>query len=94
MYFFNYAHVSEEFGNLGFPLWIIYPLAVLKIIGVATLWIKALPSLLREWAYAGMFFNVLLAFVAHVMVSDGEQWGALVALILIVLSRFSLSKIS
>jgi len=48
---------------------------------------------LKEWAYAGLFFDALLALSAHLMVNDGGQITAIVALIAIVVSRFMDNKI-
>lgn len=63
------------------------PLAIAKILGLVAIWVNK-SKLLRKWAYAGFFFNLLLAFVAHVAISDGEQWGALMAMVLLFLSRY------
>lgn len=82
MYFFNYEEIVVAFEHLHFPSWIIYPLAVLKLLGVLTLLLK-FKEWIVEFAYAGFYFNILLAFGAHVGVSDGEQEGALVAFILL-----------
>ena len=94
MYFLDYPHMSEEFTKLGFPLWIIYPLAVAKYLGIVSLWVKQIPNVVREWAYAGFFFNLFLAFHAHLSINDGEQWGALIAIILLFTSRISLAKLN
>lgn len=94
MYFFNYEYAAGEFTKLGFPTWIIYPLAGIKIIGIISLWVKAIPGTLREWAYAGFFFNLILAFFAHLNINDGEQFGALIALILLITSRYTLGKLA
>ena len=83
MYFFNNAEVSKVFTSVGFPTWIIYPLAVAKILGVIVI-ITKFKSWLTEWAFAGMFFNVMLALGAHLSVSDGEQMGAVIGIILLI----------
>ncbi|MCW2118165.1 DoxX family protein [Flavobacterium sp. 7A] len=85
MYIFNYPRAEEFFISLGFPVWIIYPLATLKILGVLTLLSKK-SNFLKELAYAGFLFDVLLALTAHLMVSDGEFAPAILALIFIVTS--------
>jgi hypothetical protein len=83
MYIMNYDVMVQLFPILGFPAWIIIPLATLKILGVIMLFTK-LKTWLTEWAYAGFFFNALLAFGAHMSVGDGEQGGAIMALILLL----------
>jgi len=49
------------------------------------LWLPGLYSL-KEWAYSGFFFAFILAFFAHYMINDGEHMGALMALILLMVS--------
>ncbi len=86
MYFFNHAEIVKAF-TLGFPTYIIYPLATLKILGLIVI-LGNLGGNLKQWAYAGFFFNFVLAFFAHLMVGDGEQFGALMALVLLLASYF------
>ncbi len=85
MYFFNHEMVKETFTNLGFPTYIIYPLAIAKILGLIAIWTKK-SNALKEWAYAGFFFDFLLAFVAHIAIKDGEFAGALIATVLLFTS--------
>lgn len=92
MYIFNYPMVSEVFAKLGFPIYIIYPLAIAKILGLIAIWTKK-SQMLKEWAYAGFFFDFVLAIAAHVMVNDGEFAGALIALVLLFVSYFSEKKL-
>lgn len=84
-YFFDHAAVSESFTKLGFPTYIIYPLGIAKLLGLTAIWTNKIKAL-REWAYAGFFFNFLLAIAAHVMIADGEHFPAIVALILLLVS--------
>jgi len=49
---------------------------------------------LKEWAYAGFFFDFVLAFFAHFMVNDGEFAPALVALVLLFTSYGSWKKLT
>ena len=92
MYFFNHAEIVNAFTNLGFPTYIIYPLATLKILGLIVI-LGNLGGNLKQWAYAGFFFNFVLAFFAHLMVGDGEQFGALMALVLLLASYFLGKKV-
>ena len=92
MYFFNHSMVVEAFTALGYPTYIIYPLAVAKIAGLIVLWSPKLP-VLKQWAYAGFFFNLVLATSAHLMVHDGEFWAALVGLFLLGASYLSKRKV-
>jgi len=65
MYFLSYEDVSAIFSHLGFPIWVVYPLATAKILGVLAIWIPLRFKTLKEWAYAGFFFDALLAMGAH-----------------------------
>ncbi|CAM2064409.1 DoxX family protein [Sulfidibacter corallicola] len=87
------SELVDGFNALGFPAWLIIPMGIAKLLGVVALW-APLPKLIREWAYAGFFFNSLLAIGAHVFnpinPNDTEFGGAVVALILILVSRITL----
>ena len=85
MYFFNHGMVAETFQSLGYPTYIIYPLAIAKILGLIGIWTKKSDTL-KEWAYAGFFFDFVLALSAHLHVKDGEFLPALIAIILLMLS--------
>ena len=85
MYVFNNAEVSGMFTAFGYPIYIIYPLAVAKISAVAVL-LTQKQSKIKEWAYAALFFEFILAFFAHIMISDGGQMAAVIAMILLVVS--------
>lgn len=71
MYIFNHAEVVKTFGLLGFPAYIIYPLAAAKTLGVIAI-VSNYSKTLKEWAYSGFFFNFLLALSAHLNAGDGE----------------------
>jgi hypothetical protein len=85
MYFFNHEEVVSMFNKFGYPSYIIYPYGLAKLLGVFALWNSNF-KVLKEWAYAGFFFAFILAFFAHYMIGDGEQTGAVVALILLIVS--------
>jgi len=54
-------------------------------LGIAAILTKK-SNILKEWAYAGFFFDFLLAFFAHIAVGDGEFGGAIIATILLFVS--------
>ncbi len=88
MYFFKHQDISMAFTSFGYPTYLIYPLGIAKLLGLAAIWYNK-SSVLKEWAYAGFFFNFILAFFAHFMIGDGEQMGALMAFILLIISYYS-----
>ena len=85
MYFFKHDEITVMFTNFGYPTYIIYPYGVAKLLGLFALWNPNF-KILKEWAYAGFFFAFILAFFAHYMIGDGEQMGALIAFILLIVS--------
>jgi hypothetical protein len=85
MYVFNYEMVSQTFVNLGFPVYIIYPLAAAKVLGLIAI-LSRKSNFLKEWAYAGFFFDFVLALSAHWVVNDGEFVPAFAAIVLLIVS--------
>lgn len=79
MYIFNYPRAEGFFISLGFPTWLIYPLAGLKIIGPIIILIRK-SIFLKELAYAGFIFDAVLALFAHLKVGDGEYMFAILAI--------------
>lgn len=56
---------------LGYPDYFAYTLIVFKVLGVNAITITKLPTKLREWAYAGLTFNLIFAVISHIVV-DGN----------------------
>jgi hypothetical protein len=73
LYLIRTEEIKNEFLSLGHPTHIIVPLAVAKILAVITIlrnrWQK-----LVEWAYAGLFFDFVLAATAHLEGSGRRCW--------------------
>ncbi len=88
LYLFNTSEVQATFQMLGFPAYLVVPLAIMKILGVAAL-LTQLNKTLMEWAFAGFFFNFILAASAHLNQGDGEAGGAFIALLLLGLAYFA-----
>lgn len=92
MYFLNYESVVGIFEGYNFPGWIVYPLATAKILGVIAVLTKK-SELLKEWAYAGFFFDASLAFTSHMIAGDGGQLFSIIALISLLISRYMEPKV-
>ena len=86
-YFFNHAAITEAFTNLGYPTYLIYPLATAKLLGLVAI-LSRVSEFLKNLAYAGFFYDFVLAFVAHIMAADGGYLFSLIAIIAISLSYF------
>ena len=85
MYIFNHEMAVNMFQSLSYPVYIIYPLAVAKILGLIAIWTNKSKTL-KEWAYAGFVFDFLLAISAHINADDGEFVPAVVALVFVTVS--------
>lgn len=85
MYLTNYEVAEGFYESLGYPAYLIYPSAIAKALGVIAVLSKK-SKLLKEWAYAGFFFDSLLATVAHHFNGDGLGLSV-VALIMTIISR-------
>jgi len=77
---------AEGMQALGYPLYMMTILGTWKVLGSITLLAPGLPRL-KEWAYAGMFFNMTGAAVSHLAVGS-EAWhvwytGALAIAVLV-----------
>lgn len=85
MYIFNNEAVRETFVTLGYPAYLVYPLVIAKLLGLVAILTKK-SAFLKEWAYAGFFFDFLLALGAHLGVGDGDFPGAVIAIVLLLIS--------
>lgn len=85
---------TEGFNAIGFPGWLILPLGILKGLGAIAMWAK-IPKWIREWAYAGMFFNLSLAVGAHLfnpLNPNDMEIVAAIPLFFVIVSRYTLFK--
>jgi hypothetical protein len=84
-YIFKHEAIAHVFNRLGFPTYIIYPLAAAKILGVVAIITKR-SKRLKEWAYAGFFFNFILALSAHINAGDSSLQALPAAICLVLLA--------
>ena len=87
MYFTKTEMVRGFFDMLGYPSYIVIPLAILKVLGIIAVTTK-LSKMLTEWAYAGFFLDAVLAFTAHNVADDGGALFSIIAIVSTVVSRF------
>jgi uncharacterized membrane protein YphA (DoxX/SURF4 family) len=81
--------VVETLQHLGYPLYFATLIGVWKLAGGLAILVPRFP-LVKEWAYAGLFFDLTGAAVAHLKVGDPAFAVAfpLVATVLLVGSWF------
>ena len=85
--FIDKQHLVEEYTKLGYPAYLIPFIAIAKILAIVTLLHNRFKRL-TDWAYAGLFFDFLLAFLADYMTNDGEYWGVLFPTALLLVSYY------
>ncbi len=62
--------IMESMKKLGYPEYLVTILGFWKICGVIAILLPGL-GLVKEWAYAGFFFDLTGASASHAMVQDG-----------------------
>jgi hypothetical protein len=85
MYFFKHEDVEIIFELLGYPTYLIYPLAILKLLAVVAI-ISSKSRFLKNLAYAGVFYDFSLAFIAHIAKADGAGFLAFLGILLLAVS--------
>jgi hypothetical protein len=71
--------------HLGYPQYFMYILGPWQLACAAALLAPRLPRV-KEWAYAGAFFNYSSAFVSHLFAEDPPDIGSVVMAVLTVIS--------
>lgn len=64
MYIRNTEMIEGFFKSFQYPTYLVIPLAIVKILGVIAILTNKI-SWIKEWAYAGFFFDLVLASLAH-----------------------------
>ena len=59
----------ELFNHLGYPKYLLPFLGVAKLLGVAAI-LQPWSRTLKEWAYAGLIFDLVGAFYSHMALGD------------------------
>ncbi|RZK25453.1 MAG: DoxX family protein, partial [Flavobacterium sp.] len=62
----EYANAGTK--PLGYPDYFAYSLIICKVLGVIGISVPTLPSKVNEWAYAGLTFSLIFAFISHACV--------------------------
>ena len=87
LYFVFYDELVVYFERYGYPIYLIYPLGIAKIVGSLVI-LFGKNRVLSEFVYAGFFFNFVLAFFAHVMVKEFDPFPT-IYLVLLLISYFT-----
>ncbi|RKD16230.1 hypothetical protein BCY91_04980 [Pelobium manganitolerans] len=80
---------------LFYPDYFAKALVIAKVLGVLAILYRHTPAKIREWAYAGLSFNLIFAFISHACVDQNIAYMLmpLAFLAILALSYFCQSKI-
>ncbi|SEK60938.1 DoxX family protein [Parapedobacter koreensis] len=79
-----YATVGTE--PLGYPDYFAYALIIAKVLGVIAISIPKISTKLTEWAYAGLTFSLIFAFISHACVDQNIGYMLLPLVVLGILA--------
>ena len=88
MQIMHVKEMDELIAHVGYPSYFMYIIGVWKILGVIAILVPKF-KLLKEWAYAGLFFTMTGALVSHIAIGDTgikEILGPVMQTVFIVLS--------
>ncbi|HEY6446393.1 MAG TPA: DoxX family protein [Acidobacteriaceae bacterium] len=84
------AYVRGLMDHLGYPEYMLTILGIWKLLGAIAIVVPRFPRL-KEWAYAGMIFDLTGAAASHAICREGvSQFVVTMVLALIVLASWSL----
>lgn len=80
----EYATVGTK--PLGYPDYFAYTLIICKVLGVLAISFPKTPAKLKEWAYAGLTFNLIFAFISHAFVDKNIGYMIMPLVVLAILA--------
>ncbi|HYK76013.1 MAG TPA: DoxX family protein [Daejeonella sp.] len=83
---FTPEYVNAGTKPLGYPDYFAYALIVCKVLGVLAISIPKIPVKLKEWAYAGLSFNLIFAFISHAYVDKNIAYMLMPLVVLGILA--------
>lgn len=81
--------VMEGMTKLGYPAYFATILGTWKVLGALAIVLPRFPRL-KEWAYAGMFFDLTGAAISHLAVHETAKVGAPLVLLALVAASWAL----
>lgn len=88
-------YVNAGTKPLGYPDYFAVTLIIFKFLGALTISLPPISRRLKEWAYAGLTFNLVFAVISHAVVDQNPGFILLpiIVMILLGLSYFTKDKI-
>jgi uncharacterized membrane protein YphA (DoxX/SURF4 family) len=71
---------------LGYPDYFAVALILCKFLGSLAILLPQVPAKLKEWAYAGLTFNLLFAVLSHVIVDKNIGYILMPLVVLLILA--------
>ncbi|RZM29305.1 MAG: DoxX family protein [Pedobacter sp.] len=82
---FSPAYATVGTQPLGYPDYFAYTLIICKVLGVLAISYPKTPTKLQEWAYAGLTFNLIFAFISHACVDKNIAYMLMPLVVLAIL---------
>lgn len=79
-------YVNAGTKPLGYPDYFAYALIFSKVLGVIAISVPSTPAKLKEWAYAGLTFSLIYAFISHACVDKNIGFMLLPLVVLGILA--------
>src|SRR5690606_3302414 len=79
-------YVNAGTKPLGYPDYFAYTLIFCKVLGVIAIALPNIPAKLKEWAYAGLAFSLIFAFISHAYVDKNIGYMLLPIVVLGILA--------
>lgn len=83
---FKPEYVTIGTRPLGYPDYFAYALIICKVLGVIAISLPQIPAKLKEWAYAGLTFNLIFAFISHACVDKNMAYMLMPLVVLGILA--------
>ncbi len=80
----QYANAGTK--PLGYPDYFAHALIIAKVLGVFAISYPKIPGKLKEWAYAGLTFSLIFAFISHACVDQNIGYMLLPLVVLGILA--------
>ena len=79
-------YVNAGTKPLGYPDYFAHALVIAKVLGVIAISFPKMPDKVKEWAYAGLAFNLIFAFISHACVDRNIMFMLLPLVVLGILA--------
>jgi hypothetical protein len=84
----------EVFTHLGYPTYLLPFIGIAKTLGVVVVLVPGFRRL-KEWAYAGLVFDLIGALYSHLAVGDGPSaWGFPIIGLVLVMGSYVLQRLA